>query len=115
MIRCIHGRGTQTSACDRGGNTGGPPFEDDGRSLRFEAEPSDGIYGCFGCSMGREDHEENRWRISAVTQSLGLDELDTTGGGLVSGLVAVHGRRTITSCLPLTREQRTKAAESPHL
>jgi hypothetical protein len=29
--------------------------------------------------VGREDHEENRWRISAVTQSLGLGELGTKG------------------------------------
>lgn len=92
MIRCVHGRGAQTSARDCGWNPGGGSFEDDRGSLRLEAKPEDGILGCCSCSMGREDHEENRWRISAVTQNLGLGELDTKelGGMFRGGLVAVR-------------------------
>src|SRR5271165_2395846 len=90
MIRCFHGRGSQTSARDCGWNPGGPSSEDDRGSIRLEAKPEDGVSGCRCGSVGREDHEENRWRISAVTQSLGLGELDTNGGMFNAGLVVVR-------------------------
>jgi len=67
------GRGTQTSARDRGGNIGGPSSENNGRSLRFEAKPTDGVSDFIGCSMGRADHEENRWRLR-IRNSSQLDE-----------------------------------------
>jgi len=93
MIRCVHGRGPQTSARDCRRNSGGPSSEDHRGSIRLEAKPEDGVSGCRCSSVGREDHEENRRRLPAMTQRMVLGELDTMGWGHVQPQISSRSMR----------------------
>jgi len=62
------GRRSQTSAGDCGWDTGGASSENGRRSVRFEF-PANGFLGRCLCSVGGEDHEENRWRLWPLSEN----------------------------------------------
>jgi len=69
-IECWNGGRPQTRACDCSGNSRRAAPQDCWWSVRFQAQPTDGIYGRCRGSVGRQNHAEDWQCVRKINTGL---------------------------------------------